>query len=172
MFVHYDCGMVLVRNEVDHRAAFAARPAYLESQTAGVGGGDPWFCDYGTDLSRGFRALKIWTTLRCHGWKALSAAVPRNCELAALMGHLVEQSPRLCLITSVRSTICCFTLVDADAAGSQNVRVVHELQMRGIAVFSTTKINGQAVIRAAITNQRTREEDVAIAVEAVAGASN
>ena len=67
MFVPYDCGAVLVRDSARHRAPFAARPAYLASQDAGLGGGEPWFCDLGTDLSRGFRALKVWGALKVHG---------------------------------------------------------------------------------------------------------
>lgn len=45
MFVPYDCGLALIRDEAEHRATFAARPAYLAAQEAGLGGGEPWFCD-------------------------------------------------------------------------------------------------------------------------------
>lgn len=171
MFVQYDCGMVLVRSEKEHRAAFAARPAYLEAKSAGLAGGEPWFCDYGTDLSRGFRALKVWSALRCHGWRALGAAIARNCALAARMGELVEAAPDLKLVVPVRSNLCCFTVVaDQGDVGALNEKIAQELQLRGEAVFSTTKLGGQPVLRAAITNHRTRDEDVAIAVEAVRAA--
>lgn len=169
MYVQYDCGMVLIRNEQDQRAVFAARPAYLAGQAQGVGGGEPWFCDYGTDLSRGFRALKVWTALRCHGRGALGQAVTRNCELAAMMGRLVEEANDLRLAAPVRSNVCCFSVAEAGEAGAWNERIVRELQVRGEVVFSTTKIGGMTVIRAAITNHRTREEDIVRAVEAVRG---
>lgn len=170
MYVQYDCGLVLIRDEQDHRAAFAARPAYLAAQSQGVGGGEPWFCDYGTDLSRGFRALKVWTALKCYGSDALGQAITRNCELAKLMGHLVTEAEDLRLVVPVQSNLCCFSVIDDDCASGWNEAIAQELQMRGEAVFSTTKIQGITVLRAAITNHRTRLEDIHFAIEAVRSA--
>lgn len=167
MFVQYDCGMVLIRNEADHRAAFAERPSYLEAQHGGLGGGEPWFCDYGTDLSRGFRALKVWSALRCHGSRALGAAIAENCRLAAMMGRLVQESPELKLAAPVTSNICCFSVADAPDPGALNTDVTRRLQLSGDVVFSTTKIGGMTVIRAAITNHRTREADIEFAIRRV-----
>lgn len=167
MFVQYDCGMVLVRNEADHRAAFAERPSYLQTQQGGLGGGDPWFCDYGTDLSRGFRALKVWSALRCHGSRALGAAIAENCRLAATMGRLVEESPELKLATPVTANICCFSVVDAPDPSALNADIARKLQLRGDVVFSTTKVGGETVLRAAITNHRTRESDIEHAIRCV-----
>lgn len=170
MFVQYDCGLILVRDEAKHRAAFAARPAYLAAQDAGLGGGEPWFCDYGTDLSRGFRALKVWSTLRAYGSDRLGAAITRNCRLAALMATLVESAPELTLLARVDANVCCFSVV-ADAPGPEvdaiNTRVVQRLQLDGSAVFSTTRLAGRTAIRAAITNHRTTPEDVRLAIAAV-----
>ena len=94
MFVQYDCGLILIRDEAKHRAAFAARPAYLAVQGAGLGGGDPWYCDYGTDLSRSFRALKVWATLRAYGSEQLGAAITRNCRLAASTSRAIKAASR------------------------------------------------------------------------------
>ncbi len=170
MYIQYDCGMVLVRDEADHRAAFAERPSYLQAQHAGLGGGEPWFCDYGTDLSRGFRALKVWSALRCHGSRALGGAISRNCRLAALMGSLVQQSPDLELVAPVIANVCCFSVKSERDASAVNARIAQELQLRGEAVFSTTKLGVVTVLRAAITNHRTREEDVEFAIRAVCAA--
>ncbi|MEK0451973.1 MAG: hypothetical protein RL088_4241 [Verrucomicrobiota bacterium] len=167
MFVQYDCGMVLVRNEADHRAAFAERPSYLEAQHSGLGGGEPWFCDYGTDLSRGFRALKVWSALRCHGSRALGAAIAENCRLATMMGRLVQESPELKLAAPVTANICCFSVADSPDPGTLNTDVTRRLQLSGDVVFSTTKIGGMTVIRAAITNHRTRETDIEFAIRRV-----
>ncbi|GLO69810.1 cytochrome d ubiquinol oxidase subunit I [Phaeobacter inhibens] len=93
MYVGYDCGMALLRNEGEHRAAFAARPSYLEGAERGLAGGEPWFCDYGIDLSRGNRALKVWTALETYGEAAFSEAITGNCELAELMAAEVEAQP-------------------------------------------------------------------------------
>lgn len=172
MFVQYDCGLVLIRDEKKHRAAFAARPAYLAAQGAGIGGGDPWYCDYGTDLSRSFRGLKVWATLRAYGSKHLGAVISGNCRLATLMGHLVETSDDLALAAKVRSNICCFSVAGMEnaEASALNTAIVYQLQMSGAVVFSTTILGGRTVIRAAITNHRTRTADIEAAVHAVQSA--
>ncbi len=172
MFVQYDCGLILIRDEAKHRAAFAARPAYLAVQGTGIGGGDPWYCDYGTDLSRSFRALKVWATLRAYGSKHLGEVISGNCRLAAQMGQLVEASGDLTLAAKVRSNVCCFSVAGLEnaEASALNTAIVHQLQMNGTVVFSTTKVGGRTVIRAAITNHRTRQADIEAAVQAVQSA--
>src|SRR5262249_24373402 len=65
--VQSDAGLVLVRDPVAHAAAFASPAAYLARETRGIAAGHPWPVDFGPDLSRGFRALKVWMTLRAYG---------------------------------------------------------------------------------------------------------
>ena len=170
MYVQYDCGVVLIRDEVIHRQAFAARPAYLARQDAGIGGGDPWYCDYGVDLSRGFRALKVWSALRGYGREALGQAITRNCRLAARMGERANLSG-FRLAAPVRLNVCCFSAAPEDWGGAAqdalNEKITHRLQLSGDVVFSTTKIDGRTVIRAAIVNHRTCEADVDYAIAAV-----
>lgn len=170
MYVGYDCGLALIADEAEHRAAFAARPAYLEGAESGLAGGDPWYCDYGIDLSRGNRALKVWCALEACGEAAFAAAISGNCALAALMGHEVEKHAAMALGAQVVSNICVFTAradLPADAQSQLNLAIAQALQVSGEAVFSTTRINGTAMLRAAITNHRTREEDVLAALAAV-----
>ena len=175
MYVQYDCGAVLIRDEAAHRAAFAARPSYLEAQDAGLGGGEPWFCDYGIDLSRGFRALKVWSTLRAYGLDRLGDAIAANCRQAAHMGALVEAAPNLALAAPVRLNLCCFGVVRPDLSPEEfdnlHRKIAIRLQLDGTAVFSTTILNGRTVLRAAIVNHRTRFDDVERAVEGVLRAS-
>lgn len=176
MYVQYDCGAVLVRDEAAHRAAFAARPAYLAGQGEGAGGGEPWYCDYGIDLSRGFRALKVWSALRAHGSRAFGRAISRNCELAALMATCIEDDQNLRLVRPVKLNVCCFNAAPPDWDGEDqdllNTAVAQQLQLRGEAVFSTTRIDGRTVLRAAIVNHRTCradiEESIACATQAAA----
>ncbi|WP_231575915.1 pyridoxal phosphate-dependent decarboxylase family protein [Pseudorhodobacter ferrugineus] len=169
MYVPYDCGMVLIRDQAEHRAAFASRPAYLAAQTAGLGGGEPWFCDYGTDLSRGNRALKVWSAIETYGTARLGAAISDNCRMAALMGDLAGQAP-MRLMAPVVSNLCVFTAnagLSPQAQSDLNTRIAQTLQLQGVAVFSTTNINGITCLRAAITNHRTRAHDVTAAMAAV-----
>lgn len=174
MYVGYDCGMALIRNEAEHRAAFAARPSYLEGAERGLAGGEPWFCDYGIDLSRGNRALKVWTALETYGEEAFSQAITTNCELAALMAAEVEAQPLMGLVAPVVSNVCVFTarsdLTPAEQS-ALNARIAQELQESGAAVFSTTRVGERVLLRAAITNHRSRAADVIAAIAAVAQAA-
>ena len=172
MYVQYDCGVVLIRDEAIHRQAFAARPAYLAKQHQGLGGGEPWYCDYGMDLSRGFRALKVWSALRAYGSQALGQAITRNCRLAARMGERVAAQPGFRLAAPIRLNVCCFSAApahwEAAAQDALNEAITHQLQLSGDVVFSTTKIAGRTVIRAAIANHRTCDADIDYAIAAVA----
>src|SRR6202044_1016598 len=85
----YDAGFVLVRDGVLHRSAFASSAAYLRREGRGLATGPPWPCDFGPDLSRGFRALKTWFTLKVYGVGAPSTAVigGRLAIRAAIVNH-------------------------------------------------------------------------------------
>lgn len=171
MYVGYDCGVALVRNEEEHRAAFAARPAYLEGKERGVASGDPWYCDYGIDLSRGNRALKVWLALETYGAEAFGQAITFNCTLAKVMAQEVSQHPKMALARDPISNVCVFSAdgsLPADAQSALNTEIAVSLQESGEAVFSTTTVDGIEMLRAAIVNHRSTEADVRAAVKAVA----
>ncbi len=157
--VPYDAGFVLVRDGELHRAAFASPAAYLNRETRGLAAGSPWPCDFGPDLSRGFRALKTWFTLKVHGLTALGHAIEHTCELARYLEQRVAQTSELELLAPVELNIVCFRFRSADA-DRVNARIVVELQELGIAAPSTTRINGDLAIRAALTNHRTEATDI------------
>ncbi|WP_282076492.1 pyridoxal phosphate-dependent decarboxylase family protein [Epibacterium ulvae] len=171
MYVGYDCGMVLIRDEDEHRAAFAARPAYLEGTAQGIAGNEPWFCDYGIDLSRGNRAIKVWCALEMFGEQAFADAITDNCRMAALMAEDVEKRPRMRLGHAVVSNVCTFTANDTLPPAQQselNAEIALTLQQNGTAVFSTTRVDGIVMLRAAIVNHRTQASDIRAALDAVA----
>ncbi len=157
--VPYDAGFILVRDGHLHRNAFAASSAYLRRETRGLAAGTSWPCDYGPELSRGFRALKTWFTLKVHGTRALGAAISRTCELARYLEELIAKTPKLELLAPVELNIVCFRY-RAEDSDRMNARIVVELQESGIAAPSTTMIDGRLAIRAAIVNHRTRREDL------------
>ncbi len=171
MYVQYDCACVLVRDEHAHRAAFAARPDYLAAKDAGLAGGNPWFCDYGIDLSRGFRALKVWFSLQHYGLARLGRRITANCEQASHLARLVRRQPNLELLAQPISNVCCFRYVDRSLTDAQlddlNDRIAVGLQERGVVAFSTTRIGGRNALRAAIVNHRTEFADIELAVDAV-----
>lgn len=155
MSVPYDCGACMIYDRTLHLETFTSRPNYLEQQQEGLGGGDLWFCDYGLELSRGFRALKVWTAIKSIGTEAFSASITDNCKQTALMAQLVEASDVLDLAFPVVSNVCCFYVSNGDVN-----RIAADLQMRGDAVFSTTVIKGKPCLRAALVNHRTTSENV------------
>ncbi len=162
--VPYDAGFVLVRDGESHRKTFASPAAYLERETHGLAAGSPWPCDFGPDLSRGFRALKTWFTLKVYGLYALGETISRTCEQARYLEQRIAASDDLELLAPVSLNIVCyrFRCPDADRV---NARIVLELQESGIAAPSTTRINGELAIRAAITNHRTGHADVDVLVD-------
>jgi glutamate/tyrosine decarboxylase-like PLP-dependent enzyme len=152
--VPYDAGLLVVRDGDRHRDAFAAPAAYLRRETRGLAAGSVWPCDLGPDLSRGFRALKTWFTLKTYGTERLGAIITRSCALAGYLEAKVLAEPRLELMAPVQLNIVCFRYrsVDADEV---NRNIVVDIQQSGIAAPSTTMLDGRLAIRAAIVNHRT-----------------
>jgi glutamate/tyrosine decarboxylase-like PLP-dependent enzyme len=157
--VPYDAGFVLVRDGDLHRRTFAAPAAYLRRETRGIAAGSPWPCDFGPDLSRGFKALKTWITLKVHGTEKLGRMISGTCALARYMAQRIAEEPRLELLAPVALNIVCFRYrsVHSDAV---NADIVVALQESGIAAPSTTTIDGRLAIRAAIVNHRTHAGDI------------
>ena len=166
--VPYDAGCVLVREEADLLDTFAQDLAYLRREARGLAGGYPWPCDLGPDLSRGFRALKVWMTLKAYGADALGAVVDRCCDLAQRLARQVEAEPSLELLAPVPLNIVCFRARKGSADLDRfNADLVADLQESGVAAPSTTVIGGKLAMRAAFVNHRTTAQDVDRLVSAV-----
>ena len=163
--VPYDAGCVLVRHPGAQADAFAQDLAYLHREDRGLAAGHPWPCDLGPDLSRGFRALKVWMTLRCYGADRLGQVVDRCCAVARHLAARVEAEPRLELCAPVALNVVCFRL----RGGSDRLQadLAADVQESGNAVPSTTRVGGRTVIRACVVNHRTRERDADRMVDAV-----
>jgi glutamate/tyrosine decarboxylase-like PLP-dependent enzyme len=157
--VPYDAGFILVRDFEAQRRTFASPAAYLTRAEAGLAKGEVWPCDLGPDLSRGFRALKVWMTLQTYGTRALGEAMEGNCAAARRLGELVEASRDFYLVAPVPLNIVCLSLA-GEGADAANRRLVEALHVRGLAAPSITLIEGRAAIRCAIFNHRTTIADV------------
>jgi glutamate/tyrosine decarboxylase-like PLP-dependent enzyme len=164
--VPYDAGCILVRDQTLHRETFAAEAAYLQREGRGLAGGDWWPCDYGPDLSRGFRALKTWFTLKVYGTDAIGAAITRSCALARDLERRVAAEPALELLAPVALNIVCFRYA-CDDADRVNRAIVADLQEAGAVAPSLTTVGGKAAIRAALFNHRTDERDLDALVQGV-----
>ena len=167
--VPYDAGCVLVRDPALQAAAFAQTLDYLSREDRGLAASAPWFCDLGPDLSRGFRALKVWFALEGFGTQGLGQVVARCCEVAQHLAQRIGRTPSLRLMAPVALNIVCFRVdvPGTDDLDTLNAELVKDLQESGIAAPSTTRLGGKLVIRAAIVNHRTTEQDVDIMLDAL-----
>jgi len=138
----------------------------LRRETRGLAANSPWPCDLGPDLSRGFKALKTWFTLKTYGTENLGAVITRSCALARYMEERILAEPRLELMAPVQLNIVCFRY-RADNADQVNANIVVDIQESGIAAASTTSLNGELAIRAAIVNHRTGTSDIDALLSAV-----
>ena len=164
--VPYDAGFILIRDDALHRQTFASQAAYLHRETRGVAAGSYWPCDYGPDLSRGFRALKTWFTFKAYGTEQLGSVIAHTCRLAHYLGSCIENLPELELLAPVSLNIVCFRYRSSDA-NKANRHIVTELHESGLAVPSTTIIRDMLAIRVAIVNHRTRQSDIDQLLQAV-----
>ncbi len=171
LHVPYDAGCVLIRHEEAHARTFAAHPDYLAVGRA-LAGGEPWFCDRGPELSRSFRALNVWWTLREHGLRRLGEKIRDNCRQAQYLADRIAAHPALSLAAPVSLNIVCFryvgdgTLTDTALDDLQGA-IAAAVQLSGVAAPSTTRLMGRTVLRVAITNHRSRLDDFDCFVTAV-----
>lgn len=169
--VPYEAGAVLVRDEEALRAAFSRVPAYLreDSDPDGVSW-LPWFSEYGTQQTRGFRALKVWAALAHHGRAGYAETIGRDLDLAEQLAARVEAAPELTL-TSRGLSVVTFRHVRPGAPAAEldrlNREVLRRVQLGGEAFLTGTELDGAFVLRACITNPRMRPGDTDRIVAAV-----
>jgi glutamate/tyrosine decarboxylase-like PLP-dependent enzyme len=163
MYVPFEAGCTLVRDAEAHRRAFSLRPDYLTHAERGLAAGTLWFSDYGIQLTRGFRALKVWMSLKEHGLDRYARLVEQNIAQARYLAQLVREAPDLELLAPVPLNIVCFRYVApgrGDAAlDALNQELLIQLHEQGIAVPSNLTLGGRFALRVAITNHRSRRED-------------
>lgn len=171
MYMPYEVGCSLVRSEEAHRRTFSLTPDYLANLERGVAGGPRWFNEYGFQLSRGFRALKVWLSIKEHGIAKYGRLIKQNVEQVHYLADLIDRTPELERLAPAPLNIVCFRF---KAAGRDNYALNHlnrelvmNLHEQGIAVPTYTTLNGKFAIRVAHTNHRTRREDFDVLVREV-----
>lgn len=171
MYVPFEAGCALVRDAEAHRRAFSLRPDYLTHADRGLAAGTLWFSDYGIQLTRGFRALKVWMSLKEHGLDRYARLVRQNIEQARYLAQIVREAPDLELLAPVPLNIVCFRYVapgrDEAALDALNQELLIQLHEQGIAVPSNLTLGGRFALRVAITNHRSRREDFDLLVREV-----
>jgi glutamate/tyrosine decarboxylase-like PLP-dependent enzyme len=172
MHIPFEAGCVLVRHAEDHRRTFSLTPEYLEHESRGLAAGHLWFSDYGLQLSRQFRALKVWMSIKEHGLERFGRMISRNVEQAQYFGQLVQNEPSMELLAPISLDIVCFRFnpggLDNKTLNALNKEILMQLQERGIAAPSYTTLHGQYCLRIAIANHRSKQDDFdALAKEVV-----
>jgi len=173
MHIPFEAGCVVIRNAAAHRDSFALVPEYLqrEDDGGGMASGNYWPSDFGLQLTRQFRALKVWMSIKEHGLERFGRMIARNVEQAHYLGALVEATPELELTGPIGLDIVCFRYnpggLDTEALNSLNKKLLVKLQEGGVAAPSYTTLKGNYCLRVAISNHRSRFEDFDLMVAEV-----
>jgi glutamate/tyrosine decarboxylase-like PLP-dependent enzyme len=168
-YVNYEVGCVLIRDRDIHRNAFKLNANYLLSHDRGLAAGPETLSNYGLELSRGFKALKVWMSLKEHGVDRYKEVVTRNIRQARYLGQMVDIDPQFELMTPVTLNIVCFRYLFETGDPNTDNKLNRELLMRlhesGVATPSYTILDGKYCIRVNITNHRTQKADLDIMMD-------
>src|SRR3984893_3700686 len=171
MYLPFEIACVLIRDEEMHRQAFARSASYLAETTRGVIAGGLPFAERGVELTRGFKALKAWMCLKAYGVRAFAEIIEQNVIQARYLATLITKHPDLELLAPVPLNTVCFRYrandLSVDELNELNEELLIRVQESGVAVPSSTRINGAFALRVAIVNHRSRREDFDLLVEAV-----
>ncbi len=172
LYVPVDAGCLLFRDSATAMAAFNTEDAdYIK--THGYSDEEAFaFWDYGVELSRRFRALKVWLTLQYYGTRRIAETIGEDISLAAYLGEVVSKAEDFELLAPVELSICCFRYVPAGLKSEAeldrlNERIMESVQKGGRAYLSNATVHGHFALRACITNFRTTKSDIDETVAAI-----
>ena len=159
LFTPMDCSCLFTARPDDLRAAFSLVPEYLRTPEDALN-----LMEYGPALGRRMRALKLWAVLRWYGREGLQSNIRSSVRLAGLVEELVQADDRFELCAPRPFSTICFRLRDSDEA---NEELLERINSSGTAFLSHTRLKGRYVIRWAIANARTTEEDIRLTWQAI-----
>ena len=149
------CSAFWTRRPDDLRAAFSVTPAYLRTSDEVVS-----FSQYGPSLGRGFRALRLWAVLRCYGREGLQEVIRRGVRLAELFEGWIAAEPGWEVCAPRPFSVVCFRREGSD---DENEALLERVNASGEVFLSGTRLNDRFVLRLAVGNHRTTEDDVQLA---------
>jgi glutamate/tyrosine decarboxylase-like PLP-dependent enzyme len=167
LFQPYEIGCAICRDMRLMRDTFAVRPEYMKDIDAAAE--ELNFCDYGVQLTRAFRALKLWMTVQVFGMRAIRAAIERGIALAEFSERALRESSRADgvewqVVTPAQLAVITFrafrTAIDEVALNAWNQRICDEYFARTKAFVLTTVLKGRTVLRLCTNNPRTTEDDL------------
>ena len=164
MHMPFEAGCVLVRHAAAHRDTFALMPAYLAKNARGVASGNLWFSEYGLQLSRRFRALKVWLSLKEHGAAKFGRMIEKNVRQAEYLADRIRDSEILELVAPPGLDIVCFRynpgLAEEGRLNELNREIKLQLEEQNIALPGYTTLGDMYCLRIAIANHRTEITDL------------
>jgi aromatic-L-amino-acid decarboxylase len=163
LFTPMDCSCFWTRRPEAVFRAFSASPEYMPERDGGVTD----LKDYGPALGRRFRGLKLWAVLRCYGRDGLQALIREHVRLAQLFAAWLEAEPGWEIVAPHPLSVVCFCREGSD---EQNRAILERVNASGEAFLSHTRLDGRLVLRLAIGNARTTEDDVRRAWDALQAA--
>jgi aromatic-L-amino-acid decarboxylase len=170
MYVPVECGCALVRDPHAMRDAFSLVPPYLRDDTA-----LPWFSEFGIQQSRGFRALKLWITIRQLGLEGYRRSISHDIAMARSLRQRLREAPDFELVAAGPLSITCFrhrSAADEPADIDRlNRNILDAVQNEGRVFLTGTELQGRFVLRTCIVNFRTREGDLDALLDAIRRAS-
>jgi glutamate/tyrosine decarboxylase-like PLP-dependent enzyme len=171
LYLPYGVGCVLVRDGEKHRQAFAYSASYLMQHERGIPAGLEGQSNYGLELSRDFKALKVWMSLKEHGIEKFRRLIRQNIQQANYLAERIAQTPGLELMAPAPLNIVCFRynpgFLNAAELNALNKEILMQLHESGIAAPSYTVLQGAYCLRAAISNHRTTAADLEMLIDAV-----
>jgi aromatic-L-amino-acid decarboxylase len=163
LLVPMDCSLLWTSRPDDFRRAFSLVPEYLRTPEDAYA-----LSEYGPALGRRFRSLKLWAVLRCYGREGLQRILREHVRLASLFAEWVDGDPEWELVAPQRFSLVVFRRNGSD---EENAALLERVNRSGEIFISHTRLNGRYVLRLAIGNERTTEDDVRRAWEALRQAS-
>ena len=170
LHVPYEAGCVLLRDKKQQLATFSSHGRYLTDDESHYQNGYELYFQFGPELSRGFRALSTWFTLKEHGTQRLGEKIYENCEQVKYFASLLSQYSWIHVHQPITLNIICFRvqpdgLTDEKEIDTFNRDVSIDIQQSGVAIPSTTVLNSRLYIRCCVMNHRTVYADFDLFVE-------
>jgi len=162
MYLPFEIACVLVRDEKTHRDTFAHSASYIAGTNRGVIAGGLPFAELGIELTRSFKALKAWMSLKAYGIQTFVELIRQNVAQAQYLATIIKEQRKLELLAPVALNTVCFRYLDADldeeALNRMNNEILQRVQESGVAIPSSTIFDGKFVLRVAIVNHRSKRE--------------
>ena len=170
-----DCGCLLYRDAARARASFSHTGDYARALTHDPVEGFAFF-EESMELSRRFRALKLWLSLRYHGMRAFRESIRKDLDLAQRLAGAITAAPELELLAPVELSAVCFRhrgdgSLGEDALNRHNAEILQRVVRRGRVYLSNATLHGKFCLRACIVNHRTSEADVDSVISEVRSAA-